>query len=302
MIPRRTCLKLAVTVNGFISVNGQIPKRELLPIYSFEIPFSPNQKLRQLRSRENSLFALATTRGVGTYVIEVDATGNVKSKSSLPVDTQRFTIMPNGQFVGLRTVNRTSYISRDFHSEMVYPGPLDSICMVGPNIWGVYNGTIVPNLGGPTTQPIVLAGSGTTLPVELPGGRLALLSRREQLMWIADPTVRVSAPIRLMAPEFPTGPMIEDGFALYSPCGHHSGDIFCAMFPYIGPEGARVLRFDQKGNLKDRLLLKMPEFPETHGVADGRLTANEIVVMDDVLYAGSSTTTTTRLSAFQLPY
>ena len=74
------------------------------------------------------------------------------------------------------------------------------------------------------------------------------------------------------------------------------------MFPYIGPEGARVLRFDQKGNLKDRLLLKMPEFPETHGVADGRLTANEIVVMDDVLYAGSSTTTTTRLSAFQLPY
>ncbi|MCC6589278.1 MAG: hypothetical protein IT168_21450 [Bryobacterales bacterium] len=276
----------------------------LLPSGTFELPI-PGCRLRHLQANDSALYGLCTAAG-GGEIVRLNKAGSVLDSIRVPGRTRDFAVGPAGEVVtlvdeGQESVTRGPYFSPLAPGERRIRARISLLHFIGERLLGFHDAAILGDLQ-------VGSATMTALPIHdayrvagLGNRTLAIVGCRRPTLWKLDASLQLSSPTLLHAPELRVRDDSDTGLSIYAIAAHSSGDIFCAASPYNGKEGARILRFDLTGKLKARIRAVMPEFPETMGRGDGRLTASLMAVSGDLLFLGSATRTTSRVAYFPIP-
>jgi hypothetical protein len=274
----------------------------LQPAGSFELPADGSYRLRDVTASSSSVLFLLQSRRDG-LVITTDAQGRVLSRTTVSAGAQQIAARESDVVV-LRNESSGSLLatiaSVKVIEERQLSGAVRTVAFANGGLVGLTDTHLVIGPGSTPASPTPLGILYPNRIATTSNGRVAIVASQHPTLWFLD-NGRISPGIPLLAPELKSVSPEPGELIVYGVASHSSGDIFCAIAPYRGDEGARILRFDQTGRLKQRVRLVMPEFPETRGHGDGRLSATHIALVGDRLFVASRTLTTNRCAFYNVP-
>lgn len=270
-----------------VSVTALCQVRTLVPSGSFSTAFADGSRLVHLTGVTGTLYALLRSK-TGAELLRFSYDGKLLERSPVDRRTTHFVVDSDGAVIAIRRHEQSAIITGPLFSrtklpsERTLPFLADRLGLLGRQL------VVISDLFADIDGTRVQLGPSPFTAIPLPDGSIALVDRRQPSLRVLNSGGTLSQRTPLTAPELKQFQTSDFELSVID-AATIDDQLLVAASPYNPLEGAKILRFSSRGQLKESLRVAMPEFPELAGSAGGKMSVSRIATVGTRLFLASTT-------------